>query len=217
MSHLQVYLSMDDRLTKYTELIVDVTLWIAFMFIVYMVVINKISSNPDTVQLKLKIPFVPVALSRNWPINYPVSKEEIHCMALNIYFEARGESIEAQYAVADVVMYRLMHVNYPNTICGVVKDGVYPSWNDEVPFKWRCSFTWHCDRKSDIPHDIKAFVIAEYIADDVITNPTYEPEVNYALFYHASNVNPYWIIDKIFVTQRGAHLFYMNKSARKWP
>lgn len=199
---------MYNRFTCKADLLTRLTLYVLVMLLVCLLVYNKITSHPATVQLKLKIPFVPVPLSRNWPINYPVSKEEIHCMALNIYFEARSESVEAQYAVADVVMYRVMNYRFPNTICGVVKDGVYPSWDDEVPIKWRCSFTWHCDRKSDIPHDTKSFVIAEYIANDVITNPKYEPEVNYALFYHASNVNPYWRIGKMFVTQRGAHLFY---------
>ena len=50
--------------------------------------------------------------------------DEIECLALNIYHEARSESLAGQFAVADVVMNRVAHKRYPNTICGVVKHAV---------------------------------------------------------------------------------------------
>lgn len=198
---------MYNRFTYNIKLITQLTFYLFGVLLLCLLVYDKIKAYPATAQFKLTLPAIPASPSRNWSIKRPVSEDEIHCMSLNIYFEARSESVEAQYAVADVVMYRLMHINYPNTICGVIKDGVYPSWNDEVPYKWRCSFTWHCDRKSDIPHEKKAFVIAEYIANDVINNPVYEPEVEYALFYHADYVDPNW--DYTLVGKIGKHLFYM--------
>jgi spore germination cell wall hydrolase CwlJ-like protein len=142
-----------------------------------------------------------------WYLEPPVTEADVQCLALNIYFEARSEEIEAQYAVADVVLYRVMHFDFPNTVCGVVKAGVYPEWNSDMPIKWRCAFTWYCDRKEDIPREGDAFEVAQYIARDVLFNPDYEPEVSFALYYHADYVDPKW--GHTFVAKKGKHLFYM--------
>lgn len=133
-----------------------------------------------------------------------------HCLALNIYFEARGEVTRGQYAVADVVLYRLMHANYPDTICEVIQDGHYYSWNPEIPIKHMCQFSWWCDGKSDKPVDIKAFEKAIRIAREVLHDPNYIPEVEYALFYHASSVDPHWVTGVEFVETIGDHSFYYN-------
>ena len=169
-----------------------------------------VSSGPDRVvaSIPIEIKSINAPPSSRWYLGYPVTKEDIGCLALNIYFEARGESIEAQYAVADVVLHRTMHYNFPNTVCGVIRDGVYSSWHPDLPLKWRCSFTWWCDRKSDKPRDKEAYEVAKYIATDVLTNPDYVPEVEYALYYHAEYVNPTWASTKTFVKQLDKHLFY---------
>ena len=80
--------------------------------------------------------------------------DQVHCLAKNIYFEARGESTNGKIAVANVTMNRVFNRRYPNTICGVVEQAVYSSWwkkhHDRlVPVKWKCQFTWFCDGKSD--------------------------------------------------------------------
>jgi len=154
--------------------------------------------NPQPEETRIRSP---------WYHTYPVTAADIQCLALNIYFEARSDPTVGQYAVADVVMYRMMHYNFPDTICSVVKDGVFREWQQDMPVKWRCSFTWYCDRKSDVPTEKKAFGIAMYIARDVLFNPDYEPEVPYALYYHAEYVDPEWGFT--FVAKRGTHLFYM--------
>lgn len=166
------------------------------------------SHQPKIVSLPLliviDIPSNPLSF---WHLTSPVTADEVSCLVTNIYFEARGDTIESQYAVADVVMHRVMHVDFPDTICGVVKQGVYPPWNAKVPYKNRCSFSWYCDRKSDTTHDKRALGIAEYIAQDVLFNVKYEPEVEYALYYHADYVNPDWGFE--LVAQVGQHLFYL--------
>lgn len=80
--------------------------------------------------------------------------DQVHCLAKNIYFEARGESTNGKIAVANVTMNRVFNSKYPNTICGVVEQAVYSSWwkehhNRLVPVRWKCQFTWYCDGKSD--------------------------------------------------------------------
>jgi spore germination cell wall hydrolase CwlJ-like protein len=47
-------------------------------------------------------------------------REEVTCLALAIYFEARGESQKGQQAVGNVIINRTKNSRYPNTMCGVV-------------------------------------------------------------------------------------------------
>ena len=74
---------------------------------------------------------------------------ELICLAMNIYHEARGQSIAGQMAVALVTINRMNDSRYPNTICEVVMEGpTRVSWNDkskEYPIKHRCQFSWFCD------------------------------------------------------------------------
>lgn len=74
--------------------------------------------------------------------------EEMYCMSLNIYYEARGESWKGKAAVAHVTLNRVKHPKYPNTICGVVLEA--KTWN-ERPIRDMCQFAWYCDGQSDIP------------------------------------------------------------------
>ncbi len=72
---------------------------------------------------------------------------ELKCMADNIFFEARTQIGKGQRAVAHVTLNRVRDKGFPNTVCGVVKQGRhYRSGN---PVKNRCQFSWYCDGKSD--------------------------------------------------------------------
>ena len=74
--------------------------------------------------------------------------EEMYCMSLNIYYEARGEDWKGKASVAHVVQNRVAHPKYPNTICGVVLQA--RTWN-ERPIRDMCQFAWYCDGRSDNP------------------------------------------------------------------
>lgn len=141
-----------------------------------------------------------------------------HCLALNIYFEARGEEdIRGKYAVADVVMYRYMHADFPDTVCGVVEDGHYYEWRPDLPVKHMCQFSWFCDGKSDRPVNFDAFEEAIGIAKEVLYDPSYKPRVGYSLFYHAVNVSPKWSKRMIFVETIGNHSFYTKRTGHSVP
>ena len=73
--------------------------------------------------------------------------EETYCMALNIYYEARGEGWKGKAAVAHVVQNRVEHPKYPNTVCGVVLQS--RKWNGIV-VRDKCQFAWYCDGRSDV-------------------------------------------------------------------
>jgi N-acetylmuramoyl-L-alanine amidase len=73
-----------------------------------------------------------------------VSEEEFICLALNDYFEARGESLAGRLAVAKVVMNRAMDKRYPKNVCAVIKQNKSRLSN-------RCQFSWYCDGLPDTP------------------------------------------------------------------
>lgn len=160
------------------------------------------------VTIKIDNPTAETHIFRQWNVSYPISEEELGCLALNIYFEARGEKSIGQFAVADIVMHRVNNFDYPNTICGVVKKGVYPSWSKTMPFKYKCHFTWYCDRKPDNPVDGPAFAAAMYVARTVLNDPFYLPVITYGLYYHAAYVNPEWAEGRVVIASLGKHLFY---------
>ena len=120
------------------------------------------------------------------------------CLAVNVYFEARSDSMEGQYAVAHVVMNRVQSHRFPNDVCSVVTQ----------QRKGRtCQFSWYCDGKSDTPNDPEAWAWAVLVAYDVLRG--YVPDVTKgATHYHATYVKPSWAkrLDK--TVEYGSHIFY---------
>jgi spore germination cell wall hydrolase CwlJ-like protein len=105
-------------------------------------------------------------------------------------------------------MYRFMHGDYPDDVCEVVQQGYYHHWRPDLPVKHMCQFSWFCDGKSDKPLNTKAFEESIMIAKEVLHDSEYIPNVEYALFYHADSVNPYWASKLEFVDKIGNHSFY---------
>lgn len=163
--------------------------------------------TPNTQQYTLKLS-LNNSPNRAWGVNYKITEKDIECMALNIYFEARGEPLIGQYAVGEVVMYRTMHDYFPNTICEVIKDGVYYNWNTTMPVKHLCAFSWYCDRKSDKPTNKQQYKKSLKIAKEILTNPSYNNKINYSLFYHANTVEPAWSKNMKLVDVVYKHYFY---------
>jgi spore germination cell wall hydrolase CwlJ-like protein len=130
-------------------------------------------------------------------------REELTCLAQNIYFEARSEPNEGKLAVAHVVMNRVASRYFPDTVCGVVQDGT-----DEVLHK--CQFSWYCDGKADKVEDETAWAEATALASAVYWGRAEDPSGG-ALWYHADYVKPIW--RKAFERgpQIGHHIFYTRK------
>jgi spore germination cell wall hydrolase CwlJ-like protein len=128
---------------------------------------------------------------------------ELQCLALNIYFEARSESIEGQHAVGHVVMNRVAHQDFPNSICAVVKQGGEENLN-------RCQFSWWCDGRPDKPVNQRAWLISLTIAFDIYFGNATDP-THGALWYHADYVSPKWSKTLTMVTKIGQHLFYLSR------
>ncbi|MDY6944511.1 MAG: cell wall hydrolase [Pseudomonadota bacterium] len=127
---------------------------------------------------------------------------DIRCLAENIYFEARGETLRGQYAVAEVTMNRLASPYFPATVCDVVHD---TRW-DTARKRLVAHFSWTAFKlrlESGSPEWQQAMDVATVVYDG-----HYEPIVPGALFYHATYVNPYWASSKRLVARVGNHIFY---------
>ena len=147
------------------------------------------------------------------PVNI-IDYDELECMALNIYHEARGERIEGQVAVSQVVLNRKKSNFFPNTVCGVIKQAKISRWylehdNKAVPVRNQCQFSWYCDGKSDSPQDMRAWGHSLTIASQVMRGE--HPDMTGgAMFYHAHYVEPYWKHKLLDVGNVGDHLFYKH-------
>ena len=126
------------------------------------------------------------------------------CLANAIYFEARGEPVRGQMAVAQVVMNRVFSGYYPNSVCGVV----YQNANRHLA----CQFTFACDGTPDVVNEPEAWVRAKQIARDTLDGKLWLPEVGKATHYHAYWVRPWWVHEMRKLDKIGVHTFYRPRN-----
>jgi len=135
-------------------------------------------------------------------------RAEISCLALNIYFEARGEPDEGKLAVGHVVMNRVLSSRFPSTVCDVVRQGGETR-------RHRCQFSWWCDGRSDKPRNAQDWQRSSEFALAVYWGQTEDP-TDGALWYHADYVNPDWRKDFIEGRTIGRHIFYQEQPDRRY-
>ena len=128
--------------------------------------------------------------------------QDLTCLALNVYHEARGEPMAGQYAVAEVTMNRVASRRYPNTVCEVVYQ---QNW-DRLRGRYVGAFSWtELEVKARL--NGKAWRRASRAAEAVYYGRA-APTVNGALFYHAQYIKPSWAKRKKSVARIGKHIFY---------
>lgn len=128
------------------------------------------------------------------------SADEQQCLATGIYFEARGEPLKGQAAVAQVILNRVRNPAYPKTICGVVYQN--EDWTNA------CQFSFACDKVKDKVNSPYHWQVARQVAMAVTAGKIWLPEVGSATHYHAVYVKPRWADDMVKVGRIGMHLFY---------
>ncbi len=128
------------------------------------------------------------------------SDNEQQCLASGIYFEARGESLKGQAAVAQVILNRVRNPTYPNTICGVVYQN--KQWRN------RCQFSFACDNIRDRIRSKSDWRMAHDVAMAVTAGKIWLTEVGSATHYHAVYVRPAWARTMVKVGRIGLHIFY---------
>lgn len=128
------------------------------------------------------------------------SKAEQTCLANAVYFEARGENVKGQAAVAQVVLNRVRNPAYPETICKVVYQ------NQDL--RNRCQFSFACDGIKDRVTDRASYRTAEQVAMAVTAGKIFIPEVGSSTHYYANYVSPDWARSMKKMTRIGLHIFY---------
>ncbi|TRC92030.1 cell wall hydrolase [Mesorhizobium sp. WSM4303] len=128
------------------------------------------------------------------------SKKEQACLANGIYFEARGESVRGQAAVAQVILNRVRNPAYPNSICGVVYQN--DNWLN------RCQFSFACDGRKKRIESPTNYKVAQDVAMAVTAGKIFIPEVGSSTHYYANYVHPGWARTMQKMTKIGLHIFY---------
>jgi spore germination cell wall hydrolase CwlJ-like protein len=126
------------------------------------------------------------------------------CLADAVYFEARGEAVRGQIAVAQVVMNRTFSGFYPNTVCGVV----YQNKNRHMA----CQFTFACDNNPDVVNEPDMWERAKKIAKAMLDGQLWLPEVGKSTHYHAYWVHPSWVNEMKKMYKFGVHTFYRPRA-----
>lgn len=142
------------------------------------------------------------------------AKQQVECLAENMYFEAAHEPTKGQIAVAFVTINRVKSGRFEDDICGVVKQKINGT----------CQFSWWCEDRpkaistakaltnspSPLYNDIRNLAVYVYANHDKLEDPS-----KGALFYHADYVNPKWR-NMEHLTTIGRHIFYIRKDMKNW-
>jgi spore germination cell wall hydrolase CwlJ-like protein len=121
-----------------------------------------------------------------------IDRRNLECLARNVYFEARGEPLAGQFAVAEVTMNRKASRLFRRTVCGVVYEKSAFSWTDHRTLPEPAGEEWERAQK-----------VAE-----AVYYGKYAPVLDGALYFHATYVNPDWAQEKRRIARIGAHVFY---------
>ncbi len=124
--------------------------------------------------------------------------DAITCLARSIYWEARGEAAVEMQAVASVVMNRLGHAGFPDTVCAVVKQG-----SEEHA----CEFSWWCDGRADQAKEDERYALAKEIARKAL-NQQLRDRTHGALYFHDRSVKPDWAKEYIKTAETRKFFFY---------
>lgn len=130
-----------------------------------------------------------------WDVSARVSRDEAECLALNIFHEARGESLKGQVAVAMVTLNRVKSGKYPNTICAVVYQ--------------KAQFSWTLGKRKRVK-DWKAYNTVLALTHNILRGKIKHDITKGATFYHTKQVKPYWSYDMKKVVVIGQHIFYRS-------
>ncbi|MDD0841449.1 cell wall hydrolase [Pseudomonas sp. Gutcm_11s] len=131
--------------------------------------------------------------------------DAITCLSRTIYWEAKGGASEEMEAVASVVLNRLGHEGFPDTVCEVVKQG-----SEKSP----CQFSWWCDGRSDQVEEESRYTIAKDIARKAL-NQELPDSTQGALFFHDRSASVDWSKTYTKTKEVGEFVFYKPNNVAK--
>ena len=144
----------------------------------------------------------PVARAMRFDYSGVDRTRAIECLTAAVYYEAASEPDQGQRSVAQVVLNRVAHPSYPNTVCGVVYQGSERTTG--------CQFSFTCDGSLGRRPSAFFWERARRVAEQALSGYV-EPSVGLATHYHTVAVHPYWAPSLNYITTVGAHRFYRFK------
>ena len=142
-----------------------------------------------------------ISYSRDFLAGLPAASgdENWHCLAEALYFEARGESVKGQFAVAEVILNRVASSRFPDTVCGVVTQGTGK--------RYQCQFTYTCDGLKETIAEKRAWARVGKVARLMMDGAPRDLTVG-ATHYHTNAVQPRWASKFPKTATIGVHYFY---------
>lgn len=138
------------------------------------------------------------------------AEREINCLTTAIYKEARGESLKGQEAVAQVVMNRVNHPAYPNSVCKVVLQPKQFSWANDLTNSARSLLkgsTKHLNKQ-----DLSSYQQARQVALRAFYGIwEYNAKIQQSLYFVHKSIQPSWTKNLKKDATIGNHRFYSEK------
>lgn len=127
--------------------------------------------------------------------------DALTCLAEALYFEARGETVKGQFAVAEVILNRVDSTLYPGSVCAVINQGTGK--------RYQCQFTYTCDGHAEVIREERAYERVAKVARAMLDGAP-RTLTDGATHYHTTAVNPRWA--RVFprTARIGVHLFYRH-------
>lgn len=163
--------------------------------------LRQLTSPPAVAREAAAVSGVAVTYTRDWLASQPTpaGSEALTCLSEALYFEARGESVEGQFAVAEVILNRVDSARFPNSVCGVINQG--------TGRKYQCQFTYTCDGHAEVVNEPRAYDQVQKVAATML-NGAERSLTGGATYYHTRAVNPRWARQFNRTAAIGVHLFY---------
>ena len=142
-----------------------------------------------------------VAYTDEWLASQPAASGGAawQCLSEALYFEARGESVRGQFAVAEVILNRVDSVSFPNSVCEVINQGTGQ--------KFRCQFTYTCDGIEEVIREPAAYQAVAKVARAALDGAP-RTLTDGATYYHTNAVRPRWSRRFNRTATIGVHYFY---------
>ncbi len=144
-----------------------------------------------------------VQFTRAWLDAQPTPKggNALKCLSEALYFEARGETVKGQFAVAEVILNRVKSARFPDTVCDVINQG--------TGRKYACQFTYTCDGNAERIGEPQAFSRVQKVARAILDGRV-APLTDGATHYHTTAVRPKWASVYTRTARIGVHIFYRH-------
>lgn len=152
-------------------------------------------------QPRAEIKPITATFSKTWLDSQPAASggEQWRCLSEALYFEARGETVKGQFAVAEVILNRVESGRFPDSVCSVINQG--------TGRRYQCQFTYTCDGRDEVIAEPGAFrrvaKVARAAIDGVGVDLT-----DGATYYHTNAVRPSWSRRFQETARIGVHVFY---------